>query len=111
MSVNGQPVAPRIVLGKGIQRARGAQTILPTALTGEDSPNAVAVQKETPTAVQVLRTISVGKIRDVQPYLRLRRDGLYITPTVGNADVAPLLEQLKSDPNLRAFVKPGTTPG
>jgi tetratricopeptide (TPR) repeat protein len=111
MSANGQPVAPRIVPGKGIQRAPGARTTLPIALTGEDSPNAVAVQKETPTAVQVLRTISVGKIRDVQPYLRLRRDGLYITPTLGNADVAPLLEQLKSDPNLRAFVKPATTPG
>jgi tetratricopeptide (TPR) repeat protein len=110
MSVNGQPMPPRIVPGKGIRRAPGARTTLPIALTGEDSPNAVAVQKETPTAVQVLRTIGVGKIRDVQPYLRLRRDGLYITPTVGNADIAPLLERLKSDPNLRAFVKPGTTP-
>jgi tetratricopeptide (TPR) repeat protein len=111
ISANGQPVSPRVVPGKGIQRAPGARTILPIALTGEDSPNAVAVQKETPTAVQVLRTVSVGKIRDVQPYLRLRRDGLYITPVLGNADVTPLLEQLRNDPNLRAFVKPGTTPG
>jgi len=97
--------------GKGIQRAPGARTTLPIALTGEDNPSAVAVQKETPTAVQVLRTIRVGKIRDVQPYLRLRGDGLYITPILGNADVAPVLEQLKSDPNLRAFVKPADTPG
>jgi tetratricopeptide (TPR) repeat protein len=110
-SANGQPVSPRVVPVRGIQRAPGPRTILPIALTGEDSPNAVAVQKETPTAVQVLRTISVEKIREVQPYLRLRRDGLYITPTLGNADITLLLDRLRSDPNLRVLVKPATTPG
>ena len=109
-SANGRPVSPRVVSVKGIQRAPGARTILPIALTGEDSPNAVAVQKETPTAVEVLRNVSVWKIQDVQPYLRLRRDGLYITPSFGNADVSPLLEQLRTDPNLRALVKPDTAP-
>lgn len=110
-STNGQPASPRVVAVKGVQQAHAARTILPIALAGEDRPSAVAVQKETPTAVEVLRTVSVWKIHEVQPYLRLRREGLYITPVLGNADVAPILEELRRDPNLQAILKPVTSPG
>jgi tetratricopeptide (TPR) repeat protein len=110
-STNGQPTSPRIVPANDARQGPAVRTKLPIALAGEDRPSAVAVQKETPTAVEVLRTVSVWKIREVQPYLRLRREGLYITPVLGNADITPILEQLRRDPNLQAILKPVTSPG
>jgi tetratricopeptide (TPR) repeat protein len=109
-STNGQPASPRVVPANDARQGPAARAKLPIALAGEDQPSAVAVQKETPTAVEVLRTVSVWKIQDVRPYLRLRREGLYITPVLGNADITPILEQLRRDPNLQTILKPVTSP-
>jgi hypothetical protein len=104
-STNGQPVSPHVIPQKDGQKIAGARTILPIALAGEDRPSAVALQIETPTAVQILRIVTVGKIRDIRPSIKLRRNGLYITPVLGNADINPILEQLRTSPYVDTPVK------
>jgi len=75
-------------------------------LAGEDRPVAVVLRKETPVVAQVIRAVGVAKMRDLQPYLRLRPEGIEIAPAPAASDLAPLLERIKRTPNIPLARKP-----
>lgn len=109
-STNGEPMPTRVVAYNSDQTKAGPRTELPISLAGDDRPNAVAVQQETPTAVEVLRAVGVSKVHEIQPYIRLRRGQLFIAPELGSVEADPIIQQLKNDPMLRAVIKPGVAP-
>ena len=109
-SANGQPVRPRIVVSSDSPIRDGQRTKLPIALAGDDRPSAIAVQRDTPTAVAVLRAVGVSRVQQVRPYIRLGQGQLIVMPGVGSTDANPLIQQLKNDPNLRAVIKSDTAP-
>ncbi len=109
-SASGQPIRPRVVVLSDFSTVVGQRTKLPIALAGDDRPMAIAVQQETPTAVEVLRAVGVSRVHKIQPYIRLGLGQLFVTPAVGSIEADPLIQQLKSDPNLRAVIRSGVAP-
>jgi tetratricopeptide (TPR) repeat protein len=83
-----------------------SETSLRFTLAGEDRPVAVVLRKETPVAAQVIRAVGVAKMRDLQPYLRLRPEGIEIAPVPAGSDLAPLLDKIKRTPNIPLARKP-----
>jgi tetratricopeptide (TPR) repeat protein len=79
-------------------------------LAGEDQPAAVAVRRETPVAAQVIRTIGITKMPDLQPYLRLRAEGLEIAPVPEHSELAPLLDKIKNTSNIRLIRRSAVAP-
>jgi len=75
-------------------------------LAGEDRPATLTMRKETPVAAQIIRAVGVTKIRDVQPYLRLRTEGIEIAPIPEGSELAPLLDKIKRTPNIRLATRP-----
>lgn len=86
--------------------AAPSETSLRITLAGEDRPVAVVLRKETPVAAQVIRAVGVARIRDLQPYLRLRPEGIEIAPAPAGSDLAPLLDKIKRTPNIPLARKP-----
>jgi tetratricopeptide (TPR) repeat protein len=108
-STNVQPGRP-IVAGNDSNVIVAPRTKLPIVLAGEDKPSTVAVQQETPAAVTILRTVGVANIHKLQPYIHFGQGQLILGPAIGNADADQLLRQLRSDPALRALIKPDVAP-
>lgn len=104
-----QPGRP-ILAGNDSHVIVAPRTKLPIVLAGEDKPSTVSVQQETPAAVTILRTIGVANIHKLQPYIHFGQGQLILSPAIGNADADQLLRQLRSDPALRALIKPDVAP-
>ena len=57
-------------------------------------------------AAQVIRAVGVANMRDLQPYLRLRPEGIEIAPVPTGSDLGPLLDKIKRTPNIPLARKP-----
>ncbi len=86
--------------------AAPSETSLRFMLAGEDRPVTVVLRKETPVAAQVIRAVGVANMRDLQPYLRLRPEGIEIAPVPAGSDLGPLLDKIKRTPNIPLARKP-----
>lgn len=108
-SGNLQTAPARILTAKG-PGAGPTEGGLPITLAGEDRPAAVVMRKETSVAAQVIRAVGFDKMRDLQPYLRLRPEGIEISPVPERSDLAPLLDKIKKTPNIPLSKRPALVP-
>ncbi len=102
-SANAQ-AAPAHSLSVKWSVAAPSEASLRITLAGEDRPVPIFLRKETPVAAQVIRAVGVTNMRDLKPYLRLRPEGIEIAPA--GSDLAPLLDRIKSTPNIPLARKP-----
>ena len=108
-SGNLQAAPARVVTAKG-PGSGPTEAGLRITLAGEDRPAAVVMRKETAVAAQVIRTVGVDKMRDVQPYLRLRPEGVEIAPVPEGSELAPLLDKIKTTATMPMARRPALVP-
>jgi hypothetical protein len=106
-SGNLQAAPARVLTAKG---PGPAETGLRITLAGEDRPATVVLRKETSFAAQVIRAVGVDKMRDVQPYLRLRPEGIEVGPPPEGSELAPLLDKIRRSPNMPMARRPALAP-
>src|SRR5260370_4960144 len=75
--------------------AAPSETSLRFMLAGEDRPVTVVLRKETPVAAPVIRAVGVANMRDLQPYLPLRPEGIGIAPLPAGSGLWPLFDRIK----------------
>jgi tetratricopeptide (TPR) repeat protein len=106
ISTNAHPAPPRIIRTSVPGPGPGLQKNLPITLAGADNGISIAPQQETPLAVEILRAVGPSRINELRQYIRLRPQGLLIAPEGAGTELVPILERLRTNPNLRNASKP-----